>query len=208
MRMYVLALLAGLHVADADIIDRIAVVVGERVITESEIVRQIRITAFINGEKAVVDPERKRAAADRLVEQALLRRELESSRLEPSAGAAKDLQEQIVKRYASTAAYQQALKDYSITEDEVRQATAWQASILEFVAARFRPAVQISEAELRDYYQQEVVPKAGGQKPDFEDVRVQIESILTDQRVDNALDRWLGGARTQTRIRFRNEVFQ
>ena len=34
----------------AEIIDRVAVVVGSGVITESEILREIRLTAFLNGE--------------------------------------------------------------------------------------------------------------------------------------------------------------
>ena len=35
--------------AQAVIIDRVAVSVGNRVITESDIVREIRVTAFLNG---------------------------------------------------------------------------------------------------------------------------------------------------------------
>ena len=44
--------------------------------------------------------------------------------------------------------------------------------------------------------------------PPFEDAEKDIEKILTAQRVDNALDRWLGQARTQSRIRYTQEVFQ
>ena len=48
--MYLLLyLFLTLGVCRAEIIDRVAVVVGKRVITESEIVREIRLTAFLNG---------------------------------------------------------------------------------------------------------------------------------------------------------------
>ena len=52
MRYLAAILIACLAVA-AEIIDRIAVTVDNRVITESEIMRQIRITAFLNGKQPV-----------------------------------------------------------------------------------------------------------------------------------------------------------
>src|SRR6476660_4088835 len=51
----------------AEIIDRIAVVVGNRVITESEILREIRLTALLNDEPLDFSAVSKRKTADRLV---------------------------------------------------------------------------------------------------------------------------------------------
>ncbi len=62
----------------AETIDRIAVSVGNLVITASELDRQIRATAFLNGKPPDFSPASKRATADRMVEQTLIRRELES----------------------------------------------------------------------------------------------------------------------------------
>ena len=78
MRVALTLLLAC--IAGAEIIDRVAVTVDKRVITESEIVRQIRITAFLNNEQPDFSASSKRVTADRLVEQVLIRRELESTR--------------------------------------------------------------------------------------------------------------------------------
>src|SRR5438045_3757360 len=58
-------------------IDRIAVTVGYKAITESRIEDEIRVTAFLNNEKPKLDAASKRAAADRLVERILLQREIE-----------------------------------------------------------------------------------------------------------------------------------
>jgi hypothetical protein len=191
----------------AEIIDRIAVTIDKHVITESEILRQVRITAFINGEKPVFSSENKRRTADRLVEQTLIRREIETSRYPTEAASkAQKLHEQLRKRYPSDLQYRKALAEYEITAEDVEEALEWQATLLEFIEVRFRPGVQIPENELKDYFATEVVAK--GEKISFEEAREQIESILTQQRVDNALDRWLGQARTQARIRFRREVFQ
>ena len=71
-----LAALAG----RAEIIDRIAVSVGNRVITESDLDREIRVTAFLNDQKPDFSPENKRRTAERLVDQRLMRTELDMSR--------------------------------------------------------------------------------------------------------------------------------
>ena len=65
--------------AQAEIMDRIAVSAGLRVITSSDIDREIRVVAFLAGKAADVSPAARRAAAGRLVEQRLIQRELEAS---------------------------------------------------------------------------------------------------------------------------------
>src|SRR5438477_7552515 len=65
--------------ASATIIDRVSVSVGNRVITASELDRQIRVTAFQNGVKPDFSPAARRATADRMVEQKLIQRELSNS---------------------------------------------------------------------------------------------------------------------------------
>ena len=64
-------------ISQGEIIDRIAVAVGNQFITESEILRDIRITAFLNDTELDFSPKAKRQAADRLVEQKLVNKEIE-----------------------------------------------------------------------------------------------------------------------------------
>jgi hypothetical protein len=194
-------------VATAEIIDRIAVTVERRVITESEIIRQQRIAAFLNGEKPDFSSAAKRTMADRLVEQVLIRRELETSGYDPSSSTVNNNYQQVKARFKSDEAYKQALAQYGITDEDVREAMKWQAELLEFVDQRFRPGVQIPESEIREYYDQQVAQNPN-KLPPYEEAKEDIEQILTSQRVDNALDRWLGQARTQARMRYREEVFK
>jgi hypothetical protein len=46
------------------------------------------------------------------------------------------------------------------------------------------------------------------QVPTFEASRDQIEKLLTDQRVTQALDRWLGTTRSETQILYKESVFK
>jgi hypothetical protein len=198
-------LLASL--ASAEIIDRIAVTVEKQVIAESEIWRQIRITAFLNGEEPDFSNASKRTMADRLVEQVLIRRELETSSRLPPPNETPPTYQRMRARFKTEEEYKQALAKYGISDEDLREALTWQTTLLEFVDQRFRPGVQIPQSEIREYYDQQVAQNPG-KLPPFEEAREDIEQILTDQRVDNALDRWLGQARTQARMRYRDEVFK
>src|SRR5437016_6502407 len=82
--MNVWLFLIALSIAcQAEIIDRIAVTVGSSVITESEIVREIRLTSFLNDERADFSAVAKRKTADRLVEQRLIQMENDASLYPP-----------------------------------------------------------------------------------------------------------------------------
>lgn len=195
----------------ADVIDRVAVAVGNSAITESEILRQIRITALLNGEKPDFSAGNKRDTADRLVEQALIRRDIAISRYTPAgATRSKELYEQFESRFRSGEARIQTLAEYGVTVEDLKNAFDWQATLLDFIDVRFRPGVQIPESEVKSYYETELKQKItpGSTAPTLEEAREQIEQILTQRLVDNALDRWLGQARTQTRIRYKEEVFR
>jgi hypothetical protein len=196
----------------AEIIDRIAISVGNQVITESQIVEEIRLTAFLNQEKLNLDNEERKKSAGRLIEQTLVRREMEFSHYPlPALSDAAQSLEILKARYKTDAEYQQALDSYGITEDGLNRRLWWQATFLRFIDYRFRPGIQIPEADVRAYYQQQLDKwkKEGVDPvPALEDVRPTIERTLTEQRVDQAMDRWLADTRTQVAIRFHDEALQ
>jgi hypothetical protein len=194
----------------AEVIDRIAISVGDQVITESQIEIDVRVTAFLNGEKPDLSLPSKKKAAARLIEQTLVRREMEFSRyplppLSDAAAALKDLK----SRYKDEAAFQQALAEYKISEQDVEQRLWWQVTLLRFIDYRFRPGIQISDTDVEAYYREQLQKwRAQGIQPvpTPEDSRGQIEEILTQQRIDQELDSWLSEARTQVTIRYHDEA--
>jgi hypothetical protein len=198
-----------------EIIDRVAVSIGSSVITESEILRQIRLTAFLNGEKPDTSPANKRRAADMLVEQALVRREIASApgaQQADKAEIAPELLALVQRRYPKGEAYQRALTEYGLRAEDLTRQLEWQTRLLRFIDERFRPGVQLPESEMREYYENVFLPDWRGRNqtapPSFDDVRPQIENDLLSERANSALDRWLGQTRTQTRIRYHPEAFQ
>jgi hypothetical protein len=205
------ALVAG---ARAEIIDRIAVSVGNSVITAGDVDREIRVTAFLNGSKLDFSPAVKRATAERLVEQNLIRRELELTRYSmPEASAVMPQFLEFRKtQFPSEPDYQRALHDAGITEQDLKDELLWQLTLLSFVDVRFRPGVQISEQELRDYFEKVVRPAAQAAHPGepilLEDYRAKMEETLTGNRADQEMDLWLRETRKRTDVVFHEEAFQ
>ena len=122
-------------------VDRVAIVIGKHVLTESEVVENLRITELINAEPLDLSPGKRKEEADRLIDQELLRNEMQLfSFAMPSAAEAEDVLRQFIgKRYPAQAAYQAALKTYDVTENELKQQLTWQLALLRFTEQRFRP---------------------------------------------------------------------
>ena len=181
-------------------------------ITESQIDDEVRLTEFLNQEPLNVDPAEKKKAAGRLIEQALVRREIDFSRYPmPELADAAESFSKIAARYKTTADFEHAMEAYGITADGLKRRLWWQATFLQFIDYRFRPGIQIPDADVQAYYQQQVEKwkQAGIQPiPALDDVRGNIEQTLTEQKIDQVMERWLADTRTQVAIRFKDEALQ
>jgi hypothetical protein len=197
-----------------EIVDRIAVSVGNRVITASEIDREIRVTAFLDAAPPDFRPAARRATAGRLVEQQLIRRELETSRYTiPSAEELKPAVEKFKRdRFKDQADYERALAAAGISNRDVEDELLWQRRLLWFIDARFRLGVQVTDEEIRDYFEKVVKPAAEAAHPGvpvtLDEYRDKIEETLAGPRVDRETDAWLEEARKRTEIVYHDEVFQ
>src|SRR6266576_673218 len=111
-----LLLMFGLLAAPAiaGIVDRIAVAVDNRAIKESQIDRDLRLTAFLNGTPLDEGAAAKRKAADRLIDQTVIRSEIaKASYPAPSDAEIGSVLGKIKQaRFRNNAEYEQALKTY------------------------------------------------------------------------------------------------
>ena len=206
-------LAAAIAVASrAEIIDRIAVSVGNDIITTDQIHDEICVTAFLNHTQPNLNAEERRKAAERLIEQALIKREMDFTHYPlPALSDADPLVKKVEADYSDRQAFLNALDRNGISEDNLRQHLWWQLTLLKFTDERFRPSVHVTTAEIQQYYRQQVAKwQEQGVKeiPAFEESRDAMEKALTEERVNQVMDRWLGDARTQIDIRFRQGAFQ
>jgi len=188
----------------AETLDRIAVSVGQEVITESQIILDLRVAAFLDQKPVDLSGAAKRKSAERLVDQLLILREAVDSHVTlPSVEATAGL----VAPYAAETGYHANLQRYGITERDLGAHLLAGLRTLTFTDLRFRPDVQPSDEDVRSYYDK-LPASAAAPKPSFEDSRDQIEKLLVEQRVIEALDQWLAMARSAANIRYRDKAFQ
>lgn len=169
--------------ASADTVDRLAVIVGNTVITESEVLREVRLTEFLNEQPLDLASAQRKAAAERLVDQTLIRNEMELSRypLPASSEAEAMLQKIRDARFKTDAEYGAALARYGITGDELLQHLHWQLAAMRFTEVRFQTRIPQTDAQSAD---------------------------RADSAVDDQMDAWLKDARANTKVQFKKEAFQ
>jgi hypothetical protein len=206
-----LAMFAAMF-AQGETLDRIAVTVGGHVISERDILQDLRLSAFIDGRSPDGSGEQKRKAAGRLIDQYLVLEDAALTRAPlPPAAEVVPMLAPIKARYASDQEYRTALGQAHITEAELSEHLLAGLRMLRYTDLRFRPEVQLSEESLRAFYDTLAAkgdrnPPAAGQS--FEASRNDIEKLLTDQQAMQALDRWLDMTRSETPILYREAVFK
>lgn len=196
-------LLAAAMPAAAVIVDRVAISAGNRVITESEVELRMRLSAFQNGTPPENTLAARRAAANRLLDQKLVEREMDLGHYprlnaEGRAQLLRDYAEQYFQ--SDAAAMVRALAGYHLTLQDLEDDLARQEDLLTFLNLRFRPAVQVSDEAIQTYYR----TMTNRQAP-LEEMRLQIEKLLTNERADVELDAWLKDQRKRTRIEYRDK---
>jgi hypothetical protein len=183
------------------IVDRLAVIVGQQTITQLQLDEEIRVTALLNRRPTARDVETRRAAADRLVEQLLIRREMEQSRYPlPDEQEVNQYLEQIRMQNGGQAGLAKALVSYELTESTLRQHLESQLVALRFIEYRFRPDAAVSDEEVETAYRR--------QEADKKTPRESIRTALTEERTDTALNTWLAESRRQVNIVYLDKSLQ
>jgi hypothetical protein len=196
----------------ATVVDRIAVTVGKDVITETEVLEEIRVAALINGDPLDFSPEARRRAAERLVDQRLIRREMEIGQYpEPSAAEVEAwLREIRQQRFKNSAAYQAALERYGVTVEVLKTHVRQQMAALRFTDLRFRaqglpPPTGAEPASSGGIERAAPASSPTSQLPKSAS---SADRAARPATTDEQMDSWLREARSRTRVVFMKEAFE
>jgi len=204
LRAAALGLLWAATAAQAVIVDRVAITVEKAIIKDSDITDDLRITAFLNNESPSTSLAARKVAASRLIDQAVIRKEIDSGAY-PSASEAEmqNLLAEVKKRYPSEAAFERTLTSRGIDQDDLKDHLLWQLTVLHFIDARFRPAALITDDDIEKYY------NAKPEKPATLDaMRAQIQDQLTGEKINQLLDDWLTRRRQSVKIVYLEEALK
>jgi hypothetical protein len=191
----------------AVVIDRIEVVVDKHAVKLSEIERDARVTEFLNRQPLNLSAEAKRQAANRLVDQQLIRNELTTGGYGRASDANTDAMLQQIRRErfaGSDARLKQALAPYGLTEDQLRSQLLWQLTVLHFIDERFRPGVLVTDDQVKSYYDQH----ATLHRVAYDKAAPQIRETLEGEQINQQFDAWLDDARKSTKIEFLDEALK
>jgi len=210
LRVSVVALLLGsLPALAGEVIDRIVATVNGHVILQSDWEDALCFEAFTSGRSLdQITPQERKAALDRLIDQELLREQMQSSDFQhaTSEQISQRIQE-IRKQYPKTeteAGWQEQLARYHLTEKELENRLALEIDVLRLVDARLRPTVQIDAKSIESYYNQELLPQlrqSGAKEVPLADVTPRIKELLTQQKMNQLLTAWLQTLRAGSSIR-------
>ena len=195
------------------VIDRIAVVVGKHVIKSSDIERDLRVTEFLNRDKLDLSVAARRKAAERLIDQSIIRDDMERGEYRGASPSDTDamLKSLTQDRFAgSEPRLKQDLAQYSLTEEQLQMELQWQGDVLKFLDQRFRPGVVVTDEEVRTYYDQHQaeLKRQFPQAKTYEALEPKIRSSLEGERLNTGFETWLANARKRTRIDYRQGAFQ
>lgn len=198
--------------AYAVIIDRIAIIVGNRIVKDSDIRRDIRVTSFLNGETPNFSNASRKAAANRLIDQVFIRNEIEEGDY-PTATlqeADEQLSELEKQKFHTRAAFEAALRRDHLTELDLRTYFQWQLTVLRFIDFRFKPAVLISDDQIDAYYREHraALEREHPGHATLEDVSAEIRDTITAEKVNQLFFSWLDEQRKKSKIQFLEESLE
>jgi len=192
-----------------EVVDRIVASAGKKIVTLSDVHNELRMICFLNGGPSAIaqpSPERVRELAEKMVDRLLILQEMESGvfPVGPELEVAAVLL--LVHKRLPGNAYQAELNRCGVSEREVIRYLDLQSRVEDFIDFRVRPGLQISQREVRSYYEDELTPASQQRNetvPPLESVRDKIVALLTEREKSKRLDAWMQELRGQTEIRIR-----
>jgi hypothetical protein len=197
------------YLASAVIIDRIAIIVGNSIVKDSDIDRDIRVASFENNVPLDQSSAARKKAASRLIDQIFIRREIDVGDYPAATLENVDQQLDALKkdRFKTESAYLQALRRYGLTELELRTQLQWQLTVLRFVDIRFKPAVLVADDDIAKYYRDHlaVLRRENPGKYSLDDLRQKIRETLEAERINQQFFAWLDDQRKESKIQYLEE---
>jgi hypothetical protein len=199
--------------AETTIIDRIAIIVYNVVVKDSDINRDIRVVSFLNQQKLNFDLQTRREAANRLIDQSIIQREIQVGEYQvPSESDTEQLYQKIQHERAPTpAAFQRQVAAYGLTAEDLKSYLQWQLTVLRFIDQRFRPAVLVTDEDIEQYYREHLSqfrdPRTGEPKSPPE-VRNDVREAFTNERINQQFETWINARRKSAKIQYREEALR
>ncbi len=102
------------------------------------------------------------------------------------------------------AGWDKFVADQGFTMPELVQRWQQRMEILKFIEMRFRAGIEITPAQIKDYYEKNMLPqyaKVHATPPKVEVISDRIQEVLLEQQVSNLLSDWLTSLKAEGNVR-------
>lgn len=198
MRAATILIAGALASLPADVIDRTAAVVGQAVVTESDVERQLRLEAMFNDRQPDLSPAARRRALQRLIEQRLLERDMTLA----GYATAEDEElldelDQIRAQQFADMSFERALEHYGLTKEIVLGFIRRQIDYQGYVRFRFQTGLAAADEEIAREYKR-LYPEAKTEPPP--ELEEEIRARLVEEKAARLVDARIKQLRAETRI--------
>jgi len=192
-------------------IDRIVAVVNNQIITLTDLELEERFYRLDHQLQSSNkdDPAEEKAIQRELVERMIERLLLSEQVLGFPGSKIKDEEietqlDALQAKWGGANLLDQVLTQSHTTREELKEHLRWQLLVLKYVDNRFRQFAVIDPAEITTYYQKMLIPelehKGIRQFPPQAEVEAKIREILTEEKVNQAIDEWLASLKETANI--------
>jgi hypothetical protein len=202
------------------VLDRVVAVVGNQAILASDVDDEMRFAQFQPGPESAAD-NTPQCALQRVMDRTLIDQQRQ---LQP--GVAEVSKQQLMQAMAdlrktiplcahgacqTDTAWKSLLAAHGFTQQEIEDHLRQRLAILKFVDLRFGVAARASSADVRKYYDDVLLPaleREHAAVPPLNSVSSRIREILRQQQVDELVDQWVKGMRSETAVRIVDPAYR
>ena len=192
--------------APAVVLDRIAAVVGDEILLESDLDRltAVEVVARTKGEED-------RAYRERVLEQRIVdllrERELrKTGGFEPDPREVKARLDSLAQRWSNERgeAFQKVLERARVSEEEVTEWIRRGLALETYTRERLLPLVRLTDADLQAFYEGPFRSEAAARGlpvlPSFAEVQDQVRELLRERRLNEEIASWTEELRARTLV--------
>jgi len=185
--------------SDPQQIDGVAARIEDDIITESEVRELAAFQQLVDGK-----PKPRSEVLRELADQWLIRQEATTAKYgQPPPADVDRAYAEFVKQFPSTEAFEQRRADAALSEAAVWRMIQLQLYLARFIEYRFRPAAQVTDQQVADYYRDDFVPQLkarNAEVPALDDVEDTIREVLIQRAINAREEKWLDDSRPRLRI--------
>lgn len=147
-----------------------------------------------------------------LIDQRLILQEAEKlPAIAPTAKEVTDARDELARYFASAGEFQQRLLKVGLTSEKLDEIVEQRLKMERYLSFRFQNFVVVTQKEIADYYKDVYVPRfrtryPGRLVPTLEEARAELETVLSEAKIESDTDAFLDTARERAEIIILNPV--